>query len=451
VPEQLTASQARRVALRAQGLDRPRRASSGSPGTRQVLGVVDRIGLLQIDSVNVLARAHLMPVYSRLGPYDTAVLERASGRAPRRLVEAWAHEATLVPVGTWPMLGWQRRSWRDTWLGTADSFWRERAREIDEVRRIVRAEGPVTAREVHELLAHGPRGAGGWWEWTVAKEALERLFFVGEVAVAGRTTSFERRYDLPERVLPPDVLRAPEPERADAVRGLVEIAARALGVASVRCLADYFRMLQAPTAVAARELVEEGVLRPVAVPGWTRQAYLHRDAVLPPRATGRALLSPFDPLVFERQRLERLFGTFYRIEIYTPAHKRVHGYYVLPFLLGERVAARVDLKADRGSGTLLVQAAHHEVHADRRPPSVAEVAHELAAELALLAGWLGLERVRAGEAAHGDLLAPLLAELAGREGPGSLEPPVPLEPAPEAPAFEAPAFGNAADARRALP
>lgn len=420
MPEQLTASQARRVVLRAQGVGRPRAAASAPPGARQVLGVVDRTGLLQIDSVNVLARAHLMPVFSRIGPYDTALLDRAAGRAPRRLVEAWAHEATLVPVGTWPLLGWQRRSWRDTWLGRADGFWVERAAEIDEVRRIVRAEGPVTAREVHERLAHGPRGAGGWWEWTVAKEALERLFFVGEVAVAGRTSSFERRYDLPERVLPRAVLETPEPDRADAVRGLVEIAARALGVASVRCLADYFRMLQAPTAAAARELVEEGVLRPVTVPGWTRLAYLHRDAVLPRRATGRALLSPFDPVVFERQRLERLFGTFYRIEIYTPAHKRVHGYYVLPFLLGERVAARVDLKADRASGTLLVQAAHLETHDDPRPPSPAEVAHELAAELALLAGWLGLERVRAGDAAHGDLLAPLVGELRGLGEVGGL-------------------------------
>ncbi|MDO8120003.1 crosslink repair DNA glycosylase YcaQ family protein [Isoptericola sp. b490] len=412
-PDELSLSQARRTALRAQGLDRPRRPRAGDgPSMRHLMAVVERTGLLQIDSVNVLARAHLMPAFSRLGPYDVSLIDRASGRRPRRLVEAWAHEASYVPPSTWPMLGWQRRSWRDRWWGERDGFVREHARELDEVRRMVRDEGPVTARQVHARFAdHHPHTGGGWWDWSVAKRALERLFFVGEVAVAGRTTSFERRYDLPARVLPPDVLAAPEPAEADAVRALVEIAARAHGVATVGCLADYFRMSTARAAAAADELVESGVLVPVRVRGWARPAYRHRDATVPRRATGAALLSPFDPLVFERRRLQELFGTRYRIEIYTPRDKRVHGYYVLPFLLGERIAARVDLKADRRAGVLLVQAAHREEHDDRVVPSPGEVAAALAAELALLAHWLGLAGVELGDQVHGDLVGPLAAEL----------------------------------------
>lgn len=414
VVEELSLSQARRVALRAQGLDRPRRPPTGEPTLRHLMAVVERTGLLQIDSVNVLARAHLMPTFSRVGPYDVGLIDRAAGRRPRRLVEAWAHEASYVPPGTWPLLGWQRRSWRDRWLGPEDGFFRAHAAELDEVRRAVREEGPVTARQVHERFADThPHSGGGWWDWSVAKRALERLFFVGEVAVAGRTTSFERRYDLPERVLPAEVLAAPEPAEADAVRALVEIGARAHGVATVGCLADYFRMTTARADVAARELVEAGVLVPVRVRGWGRPAYLHRDASLPRRATGRVLLSPFDPLVFERRRLEELFGTRYRIEIYVPAHKRVHGYYVLPFLMGERIAARVDLKADRGAGVLLVRSAHHEAHDDRSAPGPDEVAGALAAELGLLAGWLGLDDVTA-QGAGGDLAGRLAARLAAR-------------------------------------
>lgn len=408
--EELSLSQARRVALRAQGLDRERRPPAGEPTLRHLMSVVDRTGLLQIDSVNVLARAHLMPTFSRVGPYDIGLIDRAAGRRPRRLVEAWAHEASFVPPSTWPLLGWQRRSWRDRWLGPDDGFAQAHAAELEEVRRAVREQGPVTARQVHARFADThPHAGGGWWDWSVAKRALERMFFVGEVAVAGRTTSFERLYDLPERVLPPEVLAAPEPDESDAVRALVEIGARAHGVATAGCLADYFRMTTQRAEDAARELVDAGVLTPVRVRGWSRPAYLHRDASLPRRATGRALLSPFDPLVFERRRLEELFGTRYRIEIYVPAHKRVHGYYVLPFLLGERIAARVDLKADRKAGVLLVQSAHHEAHEDRDAPGPAAVADALAAELWLLAGWLGLGDVTVPEGAGGDLAAHLSA------------------------------------------
>jgi uncharacterized protein YcaQ len=404
---ELSLSQARRVALRAQGLDRPR---PEAPVTgRRFVATADRLGLLQIDSVNVLARAHLVPAFSRLGPYDPALLERAAGRAPRRLVETWAHEASYVPVTTYPLLAWRRRAWRDRlWAGDG-GFVHTHAAELDEVRALVRDTGPVTAREVHAVFAdRHPRAGRGWWDWTVAKEALERLFLVGEVASAGRTPSFERRYDLVERVLPAAVLAAGEPPDAEAVRTLLATAARAHGIGTARCFADYFRIRGPQVAPAVDELIEDGVLQPVRVRGWNRTTYLHRDALVPRRATGRALLSPFDPVVFERRRLEELFATRYRIEIYTPAAQRVHGYYVLPFLLGEQVAARVDLKADRQQRTLLVQAAHLEPHAPRAEVVVAE----LAAELALMARWLGLEDVLLSEQAHGALVAPLGPALA---------------------------------------
>ncbi len=411
-PEQLTLAQARRVALAAQGLSRPRSALAGPATLRHLAQVVDRLGLLQIDSVNVVARAHLMPAFSRIGPYDPALLDRASGRAPRRLVEYWAHEASFVPPETYRLLGWRQRAWREHAWGMATSVLRTHPQLVDEIRTLVAERGPVTAREVHaEYAAEHPRVRGEWgWNWTVSKRVLELLFFTGEVTSAGRNPAFERRYDLTARVLPPAVLATPEPADDDAVRALVEIGARAHGVGTVGCFADYFRIKAAPARRAVAELVEDGVLRPVVVRGWDRPTYLHRDARLPRSATGRALLSPFDPLVFERRRLEELFGTRYRIEIYTPAHQRVHGYYVLPFLLGDRIAARVDLKADRRSGVLLVQAAHEEV--GREAPPTGVVAEALAAELRLAADWLGLADVAPGENAHGDLLAPLVVALA---------------------------------------
>lgn len=417
-PERLTLAQARRIALRAQGLDRPRHdgaASTSAPTVRQVAQLVRRLGLLQIDSVNVLARAHLLPVFSRLGPYDEALLARASGRTPRRLVEYWAHEASFVPPETYRLLGWRRRAWREQAWGSATSVLNTHPGLVDEIRAIVADRGPVTAREVQaEFEAEHPRTTTQWgWNWSVSKRALELLFFMGEVAAAGRTTAFERRYDLTSRVLPPAVLAAPEPAETDAVRTLVEIGARAHGIGTVGCFADYFRIKAAPARRAVDELVADGVLVPVEVVGWPRPTYLHRDAVVPRSATGRALLCPFDPLVFERRRLEELFGTRYRIEIYTPAHQRVHGYYVLPFLLGDRIVARVDLKSDRRRGMLLVQSAHAESHEGAAvaggPGAVAE---ELAAELRLMAGWLGLGDVQPGATAHGDLVGPLTAALA---------------------------------------
>ncbi|HWS58558.1 MAG TPA: crosslink repair DNA glycosylase YcaQ family protein [Actinotalea sp.] len=390
---------------------------------RHLQGVVDRLGLLQIDSVNVLARAHLLPTFSRVGPYDPALLDRAAGTSPRRLVETWAHEASFVPPETYRLQGWRQRAYLDHAWGTIREVPLRHAAVVDEIRHLVAEQGPITAREVHTRYeAEHPRTREAWgWNWTVAKRVLEFLFFTGEVTAASRTAAFERRYDLTSRVLPDRVLARPEPDEADAVRALVEIAARAHGIGTVTCLADYFRLRTAPARVAVAELVEEGVLAPVTVRGWSRQAYLHRDARVPRRATGRALLSPFDPVVFERRRLEELFGTRYRIEIYVPAHLRVHGYYVLPFLLGEQIVARVDLKADRRAGVLRVQSAHGE------PAAPAHTAAELVAELRLLARWLGLDEVALAPQAGGDLVARLaLPRLPGpaspEQGPGSSEP-----------------------------
>ncbi len=404
VPESLSLSQARRLALAAQGLHRPRpltpSASSsdgGGPGLRQVTAAVRRLGLLQIDSVNVLARAHLMPLYSRLGPYDVGHLDRLHSRAPRRLVEAWAHEASFVPVEKWPLLEWRRRNFRDHAWGSIASAAEQYPAELASVRAILAEHGPVTASQVHALLeehALAPSKEEWGWNWSAAKRVLEHLFATGEVVSAGRNAQFERLYDLPERALPPQVLNAPAVPDDAAIRALVEHSARAHGVATVRDLRDYYRLRRGitntlvPAAVA--DLVEEGVLVPVDVGGLRGPWYRHRDAVLPRRATGATLLSPFDPLVFERSRLEELFGTTYRIEIYVPAHKRVHGYYVLPFLEGEAITARVDLKADRraaGGGVLRVQASHGE------PGATSETPDRLAAELWTLAGWLGLTDV----------------------------------------------------------
>ncbi|GIG28237.1 winged helix-turn-helix domain-containing protein [Cellulomonas marina] len=427
VPEQLTLSQARRATLRAHGLagPRPARAVTG----RAVDAVVDRLGVLQIDSVNVLARAHLVPLWSRLGAYDPALLDRAAGRAPRWLVEAWAHQASYVPVTTFPLLGWRRRAYRTQAWGSIRSVPLQLSAELADVRAVVAERGPLTAREVHDLLGAQPLAARtDWgWNWTAAKRVLEFLFFTGEVAAASRTASFERRYDLTERVLPPHVRDAPEPAEADAVRALVAVAARAQGVASLRCLADHFRLRQDQVRPAVADLVDAGELVPVRVEGWDTAVVRHRDATVPRRAAGATLLSPFDPVVFERRRVETLFGLRYRIEIYVPEPLRTWGYYVLPFLLGEHVVALVDLKADRGAGVLRVLAAHTApvvgpAAADRRAPrpGPGEVAHALAAELVAVAGWLGLGEVEVGDRSSGEHrlvgdLAPVLATaLVGR-------------------------------------
>jgi len=413
-PEQLSLSQARRTLLRAHGLDAPRPVRTGPVTLRHLEQLAVRLGVVQIDSVNVLARAHLVPAFSRLGPYDVGLLDRATGRAPRRLVESWAHQASFVPVDSYPLLDWRRRAYqREAWGGIA-AVATTHGNAVDDVRAIVAERGPVTASEVQvEFEAEHPTRKVEWgWNWSLAKRVLEFLFFTGEVASAGRSPAFERRYDLTERVLPPHVLAAPVPDEPDAVRELVAIAARAHGIGSTRSLADHFRLRVAPTQRAVHELVEDGVLQSVQVDGWGR-AYRHRTAATPRRASGAALLNPFDPLVFERRTVEALFGLRYRIEVYVPEPKRVWGYYVLPFLLGEELAALVDLKADRAAGVLEVRAAHS------TPGTAAAgsgaVAAALGTELALAAQWLGLEAVRVGSSvrpAAGDLVPELRTAVA---------------------------------------
>ena len=379
----LSRKQARRIALAAQGFKDPRHTA---PTMRTFNRTLARTGVLQVDSVNVLQRAHYMPLFSRMGPYDTELLHRASEKAPRRMVEYWAHVQAFMPVDLWPVMQHRMSTYRASrgkwWGGVPDDVLVVLLAEVTE-------RGASTARDLEALVSTGPRDKQHWgWNWSEARKGLDYLFMVGDVAIAGRTSQFEVRYDLPERVIPADVLALPTPSIEEAERELVRRAAVSHGVATSKCLADYYRTRQTPVKRVVEELVEEGELIPVRIEGWNKQAYLHRDAALPRKVEARALLSPFDPVVWERERTERLFDFFYRIEIYTPPEKRVHGYYVLPFLLRDEIVARVDLKADRPSGTLLVQSAWAE---DGAPE---DTAAELRAELEVLAVWLGLDSVR---------------------------------------------------------
>jgi uncharacterized protein YcaQ len=377
-----SAAQARRIAIAAQGLDRPR--AETTPGRAHVRKLVDRLGVVQIDSVNVVVRTHYLPAFSRLGAYDRDHLEtEAWGKRPS-LFEYWGHEASFMPLALQPLMRWRMEQARGgaMWSGLS-RFGRERADYINGVLAQIEQRGPVTGGD----FAEGPRGKPGWWSWSDGKRALEWLFWAGLISTKTRR-GFERVYDLTERVIPAAVLNTPTPSPADAQRALLLIAAQALGVATEADLRDYFRMGVADTRARLAELVEDRALTPVTVQGWRHQAYLHPKARIPRRVSGQALLSPFDNLIWDRDRTERLFGVRVRLEIYTPAHKREHGYYVLPFLQADGVTARVDLKADRKAGALLVQAAHAEFAVDP-----AGVVGPLAAELGRMAGWLGLERV----------------------------------------------------------
>ncbi len=378
VRTELSAAQARRVALAAQGFDRPRAVTS----PRAISAAVERLGLLQIDSVNVLERAHYLPLFARLGPYDRAALDKLAWYAPRRLFEYWGHEASLIPVATQPLLRWRmERAAHEAW-GGMQRIATERPELLEEIVEELRERGPLPARAFDD----GTHRKGPWWDWSDTKRALEFLFWSGRVTSA-RRRRFERWYDLPEKVLPRAVLDTPTPPEADAQRELLALAGRALGVATETDLRDYFRIGPRDAAPRVAELVEDGRLLPVGVEGWAKPGYLWHEARVPRAVDATALVGPFDPLVWERPRAERLFGFRYRIEIYVPAEKRVHGYYVLPFLLGDRLVARVDLKSDRRAGVLRAQSVHYEEHAP------AETADALRAELELMSGWLGLDGV----------------------------------------------------------
>jgi uncharacterized protein len=382
--ERLSAREARRVALAAQGFAEPplrRDVDVRALRTR----VLDRVGLVQVDSVNVLQRAHYLPAFSRLGPYDTGLLDRLSHSAPRRLFEYWGHEASLLPVELHPHLRWRMRRAHDDAWGGMRRVAQQRPELVEAVLEDIRARGPLTAAELaHHDESRAPKGP--WWDWSDVKRALEFLFWSGAVTSA-RRRRFERLYDVPERVLPAAVVAAPTPSDDEAQRTLVRVAARAMGVASEPDLRDYFRLPAAECKARVAELVEAGELLPVTVEGWKTAAYLSAGARVPRRADARALVGPFDSLIWARPRVERVFGFRYRIEIYVPKDKRVHGYYVLPFLLGDELVARVDLKSDRAARALLVQAAHAE------PGAPATTAEALAAELHRLASWLDLDDV----------------------------------------------------------
>ncbi|QXC63040.1 winged helix DNA-binding domain-containing protein [Aquihabitans sp. G128] len=376
-PDELSLDLARRIALGAQGFARPR--PTGAVDRRHGRKVLDHVGLIQIDSVNVLVRSQELPLFARLGHHRRDLIPQLTQAGD--LFEYWGHEASHLPVALQPFLRWRMddaRNGRGTWGGVA-RIAREQAALVDRVLDQVR-ERKLT---VGMLDGGGERGEG-MWAWSPGKMALEYLFWSGQLT-ARRGPNFERWYDLPERALPAAVLDAPTPEPREAKKELLLVGARSHGVGTAKDLADYLRLNIPESRPLLAELVAEGRLLPVSVEGWAQPAFLHPEARRPRWVRGRALLSPFDSLVWERARTERIWGFRYRIEIYVPKPKRVHGYYVLPFLLDGELVARVDLKADRQAGRLLVQSAFGEDAID-----VGHVVGELAAELAELARFLGL-------------------------------------------------------------
>ena len=396
--ETLRKAEARRIALGAQGFAAPK---LDRPVTmRDVQAVTNRLAQFQIDSINVVTRAQFMPLFSRLGPYDQALVQRAAYQPPRRLFEYWGHAASLIDMSLQPLLRFRMQpGFRDVWSGV-ERVAQQNADLIPFVREEVTARGPISARDL-EVVEQRDRSNWGW-NWSRVKTVLEWLFYVGEVTSAYRNSQFERVYDLPERVIPRAVLAIPTPTPQESVTGLIRRAARALGIADESSLRDYFRIRPPMARLAIATLVEGGELLPVTVEGTgSRPWYLWHQARVPRRVGARALLSPFDSMIFERARLERLFDFIYRIEIYVPEPKRLHGYYVYPFLLDEDFVARVDLKADRARGVLRVNAAWIEPGCDSF-----DVATELASELKIMAEWLGLDAVEI--VPRGDL-APALA------------------------------------------
>ena len=389
-------AEARRIALAAQGFDRAR--PRGKPDIRHLRRVLDTLGLLQLDYVNVLVPAHFFVVWSRLGAYDKECLERLVYKRGE-FTEQWAHEASIVPMASWPFLE-HRRSAHEMHKQNPLRRVRNRNSYLDTVLEQVRSEGALTAHDLPPVA--GPRRKPGDWHRSIPRRALEFHFARGDLAVTHRLPNFQRVYDLPERVIPPEHLGA-SIGKPDAQRELLRLAAQALGIATLQDLADYYRMSPREAAPLLDELVEEGVLAAVSVDGWSDPAYLAATARLPRSIDGASLLSPFDPVVWFRPRAERLFDFHYRIEIYVPADKRKWGYYVLPFRLGDQIVARVDLKADRQQKRLCVQAVHEEADIDRNL-----CIESLARELRQLSDWLGLEHIDVRR--HNDIARQLARE-----------------------------------------
>lgn len=393
--QSLSAKQARRIALGAQGFTDP--AAGGAVDRRHLRRVLERVKLLQIDSVNVLQRAHYLPLFSRLGPYARGTLDAMAQGRRREFFEYWGHEASFIPLAHHPFFRWRMEDARNGrgLYSSLNRFAVERAPLVEEVYRRIQQEGPLAASEME-----GGRGSGGWWGWSATKEALELLFWQGRITAAARRKSFERLYDLPERVLPAETLGLETPERSVAQQRLIMMAAEAMGVASESDIRAYFRLPVIETRENLAALVEAGALQSVKVAGWKQPGYLYADCKRPRRFPIATLLSPFDSLVWDRDRCERLFGFHYRLEFYTPAEKRRFGYYVMPFLLGESLVGRVDVKADREGRQLLVLGAWAEAgHAEE---AIAEALFEA---LRRLAGWLGLGSIAV--TGPGDLSAAL--------------------------------------------
>ncbi|HEV8483809.1 MAG TPA: crosslink repair DNA glycosylase YcaQ family protein [Blastocatellia bacterium] len=383
--DHLSLSEARRIALAAQGFDRPR--PTAAVGLNHIRRTIRQLGLLQIDYVNVLVPAHYQVLFSRLGPYERSRLDELIYRR-REFTEQWAHEASIVPVETWPLLRHRMEVHRVRPYGF-ESFLEQQASYVEWVMQEVRARGPLTADDLT-----GPEGTSdripGAWHASVQRAVLEAYFGRGLFAVADRRPNFARLYDLAERVLPSEH-HDRRVDHAEAERELLRLAGRAHGVGTAADLADYYRMPIRAARERIAELVESGELRKVQVADWREPAYLHPKARLPRRIEASTLLSPFDPVVWYRARAARLFDFDYTIEIFVPQEKRKWGYYVLPFLLGDRLVARVDLKADRAEHRLLVLAAHIESGV-----KIGEVSEALAAELRTMALWLCLDSVEVG-------------------------------------------------------
>jgi hypothetical protein len=387
----LSLAQARRIALAAQGFADPK-PEPWAATMRHVQRVIDRVQVVQIDSVNVVSRSHYLPFFARLGAYDRALVDQARDRSPRRLVEYWAHMASLIPPTTWPLLDFRMRNAEHEAWGNVRQIRHDYPGLVEAVLDEVEARGPLTARELEVAIAHdSPRDRDRWgWNWSAVKRSVEYLFWAGQISAAGRTSQFERRYASLAAVAPPAVRDrwvnpARRPLEDDAILELVRIAAKAHGVGTELCLRDYFRLKSVQVRPAITRLVETGELEPVEIVGWPKPAWIHAEARVPRRLHAEALLSPFDSLVWQRERTEVLYDLRYRIEIYTPQHQRVHGYYVLPFLYGDELVARVDLKADRTAGVLRLN------QATWQPDAPAEARPALLRNLASMADWLRLD------------------------------------------------------------